>query len=580
VFRSIVVVVCLLAAAVSPAVAAARPATDADLDRVAADTAVLRDPSGRWTLDDVRKHSDRFQHRGSLPIDVRASEFAPSVLWFRLHPRSADSQLWYVRLRYQVDHADLQYVMPDGNVTTIPFGMLVPVARRPVPSSEVLAPVPAGALRNGTLYLRIVTPDDRFAIFDLRPASWLLVHEAGSEGERLLALAATIGMVVALGLVGLILGLIFRDPTFLWYAGTMLALAVYEFTAPGLAWRFLWPNSSLPYTPMVYLTYVLYLALVVAFSRVLLRLPETAPMLWRVLRIAYAIVFVCAAVVTVWPNLAERLDLLSLLDPLASGLFLCAVLLSGFAVWLRQRDALSATYCIAFGGGMVGMIIAAAGRHGLIHETLGTVAAAGIGAAWQAIFLGAALAERALASNQKVDILKSERDDLEAVALRDALTGVWNRRAFETRLADEWQRSVRSEVNLALVLFDVDHFKAYNDAYGHQQGDTTLAAVARCLGLAIRRPYDLLARYGGEEFVLLLPGCGLEDAKRIAESARAAVHAAEIPHPTAESGVVTVSVGVGGRIPGKVDDPAKLVAVADRALYAAKRLGRDRVVVA
>jgi diguanylate cyclase (GGDEF)-like protein len=90
----------------------------------------------------------------------------------------------------------------------------------------------------------------------------------------------------------------------------------------------------------------------------------------------------------------------------------------------------------------------------------------------------------------------------------------------------------------------------------------------------------LLARYGGEEFVLLLPGCGLEDAKRIAESARAAVHAAEIPHPTAESGFVTVSVGVGGRVPGKVDDPGKLVAVADRALYAAKRLGRDRVVVA
>jgi diguanylate cyclase (GGDEF)-like protein len=581
VFRSIAVaVVCLLAATFSPAVAASRPAIDASLDRVAADTAVLRDPTGHWTLDDVRKHSDRFQHRGTLPIDVRASVFAPSVLWFRLHPRSNDNQLWYVRLRYQVDRAGLYYVRADGTVDSIPFGMLVPVARRPVPSSEVLAPVPAGALHDGTLYLRIVTPDERFATFDLRPASWLLVHEAGSEGERLLALAATIGMVVALGLVGLILGVIFRDPIFLWYAGTMLALAIYEFTAPGLAWRFLWPALSLSYTPLVYLTYVVYLALVVAFSRVLLRLPETAPAMWRVLRIAYAIVFVSAAVVTVWPNLAERLDILSLLDPFASGLFLGAVLLSGFAVWRRQRDLLSATYCLAFGGGMIGMMIAAAGRHGLIHETLGTVAAAGIGAAWQAIFLGAALAERALASSQKVDILKSERDDLEAVALRDALTGVWNRRAFETRLADEWQRSVRSEVNLALVLFDVDHFKAYNDAYGHQQGDTTLAAVARCLGLAIRRPYDLLARYGGEEFVLLLPGCGLEDAKRIAESARAAVHAAEIPHPTAESGVVTVSVGVGGRIPGKVDDPAKLVAVADRALYAAKRLGRDRVVVA
>jgi len=579
VFRSLaVVVVCLLTAAFSPTIAAARPTADSALGSSLDLTAVLRDPTGRWTLDDVRKHGDRFV-RG-IPIDLHSTALTPSVIWYRLRPRANGGQPWYLRLPYQVDRAELDYVPTSGAIQQIGFGMLVPVAHRPVPSSEVLAPVPARALHDGTLYLRIVTPDDRFATFDLRPASWLLLHEAGSEGEQLLALAATIGMVVALALVGLILGVIFRDPIFLWYAGTMIALAFYEFTAPALAWRFLWPGASLPYTPLVYLTYLAYLALVVAFSRVLLRLTEIAPMMWRVLRVAYALVFVAAVLITVWPNLADRLDLVLLLDPFASGVFLFAVLLSGFAVWRRQRDALSATYCIAFAGGMVGILTSAAGRHGIIHETLWTVAAAGIGAAWQAIFLGAALAERALATSQRADILRSERDDLEAVALRDALTGVWNRRAFEARLADEWQRSVRSEVNLALVLFDVDHFKAYNDAYGHQQGDTTLAAVARCLGLAIRRPYDLLARYGGEEFVLLLPGCGLEDAKRIAESARAAVHAAEIPHPTAESGVVTVSVGVGGRVPGKVDDPAKLVAVADRALYAAKRLGRDRVVVA
>jgi diguanylate cyclase (GGDEF)-like protein len=580
VFRSIaLVVVCLLTAAFSPAIAAPRPGPDLAIGGTQADAAALRDPTGRWTLDDVRKRGDRFR-RGGLPVDIHTNALAPSVLWYRLRPRANGGQPWYVRLPDQVDRAGLYYVASDGAVQQVAFGMLVPVARRPVPSSEVLAPVPAAALREGTLYLRVVTADDRFATFDLRPASWLLLHESGSEGERLLALAATIGMVIALGLVGLILGIILRDPIFLWYAGTMLALALYEFTAPALAWRFLWPDSSLPYVPMVYLTYLVYLALVVAFSRMLLRLPEVAPMMWRVLRIGYAFVFVAAALVTIWPNLADRLDLVALLDPLTSGAFLCALLLSGFAVWRRQRDTLSATYCVAFAGGMIGIIVSAAGRHGFLHETLWTVAAAGIGAAWQAIFLGAALAERALATSQRADILRSERDDLEAVALRDALTGVWNRRAFESRLADEWQRAVRSEVNLALVLFDVDHFKAYNDAYGHQQGDTTLAAVARCLGLAIRRPYDLLARYGGEEFVLLLPGCGLEDAKRIAESARAAVHAAEIPHPTAESGFVTVSVGVGGRVPGKVDDPGKLVAVADRALYAAKRLGRDRVVVA
>jgi diguanylate cyclase (GGDEF)-like protein len=565
----------------TPAVALSRPSTaDAAEQSVVADTMVLRDPTGNWQLDDVRKRSDRFQPRSKLSLNLSASALAPCVMWFRLHPRVRDDQMWYVRLPYQADRADLIYVAPSGAVTRVAFGMLVPVERRSVPSSEVIAQVPSQALHAGTLYLRVVVPGDRFATFDLRPLSWVIVHEAGSEGERLLALAAAIGMVVALGLVGLILGITLRDTTFLWYAATMIVLALYEFTAPALAWHFLWPFASLSYMPIVYLTYCAYLALVVMFSRVLLRLPETSPSLWRVLRVAYALVFVCAVLVTVWPNLAERLVILGFLDPIASGVFLIAVLASGAAVWMRQRDRMSATYCIAFAGGMIGTMIAAAGRHGLIHESLMTVAAAGIGAAWQAVFLGAALAERALASSKTVEVLKSERDDLEAVALRDGLTGVWNRRAFETRLADEWNRSVRSDVNIALIIFDVDYFKDYNDAYGHQKGDTALIAVARGIGMAVRRPYDCLARYGGEEFVLLLPGCGLDDAKRIGESARVAVRAANIPHPTSESGFVTVSVGVAGRIPGKVDEPAKLVAIADRALYAAKRLGRDRVVVA
>jgi diguanylate cyclase (GGDEF)-like protein len=564
----------------TPALASARPAPTADSQAYPADTVELRDPTGRWTLDDVRRHDDRFVVPAKLPIAVAANALWPDVLWFRLRPRASDTQMWYVRLPYQVDHADLTYVAPDGHTSTTAFGMLVPVTKRPVPSSEVVAPVPPQAMHEGTLYLRVVSPGNRFATFDLRPLSWMVVHEAGSEGERVLALAAAIGMVVALGLVGLILGLTFRDSTYLWYAATMLALAIYEFTAPALAWRFLWPGASLSYMPLVYLTYVAYLASVVVFSRVLLRLPETSPTLWRLLRIAYAIVFVSSVLVTVWPNIADRLDILALIDPLSSGLFLLVVLAAGITVWIRAREMLSATYCVAFAGGMFGTMVAAAGRHGLIHETLLTVAAAGIGAAWQAIFLGAALAERALASSHKAELLKSERDDLEAVALRDALTGVWNRRAFETRLADEWRRSVRSEVNLALIIFDVDHFKDYNDAYGHQKGDSALAAVARGIGMAVRRPYDCLARYGGEEFVLLLPGCGLEDAKKIAETARAEVRAANIPHPSSESGFVTVSVGVAGRIPGKVDEPAKLVAIADRALYSAKSLGRDRVVVA
>lgn len=167
---------------------------------------------------------------------------------------------------------------------------------------------------------------------------------------------------------------------------------------------------------------------------------------------------------------------------------------------------------------------------------------------------------------------------LERLSAIDALTGIANRRRLDEALAGLFKESARKGEALAAAMVDIDHFKAYNDRYGHPAGDDCLRLVARTLAECLERPIDIAARYGGEEFLVLLPGTGLEGAAVVAERIRAAVEAKALPH--SESRVaeyVTVSVGYASLRPQPGQDPYSLVEVADKALYAAKERGRNRI---
>lgn len=176
----------------------------------------------------------------------------------------------------------------------------------------------------------------------------------------------------------------------------------------------------------------------------------------------------------------------------------------------------------------------------------------------------------------------SERRALEEhllrLSLNDSLTGIANRRAFEARFAEEWHRAGRSGAPLALLLLDVDHFKAYNDNLGHPAGDECLRQVATRLQGSMRRPEDLLARYGGEEFAVLLPATDSAGAMIFAHHLLNVLHRAALPHPASPvSQHVTLSIGVASTKQFADRAPAALVAAADAALYAAKAGGRDRI---
>lgn len=171
---------------------------------------------------------------------------------------------------------------------------------------------------------------------------------------------------------------------------------------------------------------------------------------------------------------------------------------------------------------------------------------------------------------------------LQQMTTQDSLTGIANRRAFDGALDLEWRHALRSGEPLSLMMIDVDHFKIYNDSYGHPAGDGCLRAVAQALKSVVTRNTDLLARYGGEEFAVLLSHTDAASAARVAERLRLAVATLGIRNDAVDAGYVTISIGVAcvrsSRVGARLNSTA-LVEMADQELYAAKAAGRNRVAV-
>lgn len=165
---------------------------------------------------------------------------------------------------------------------------------------------------------------------------------------------------------------------------------------------------------------------------------------------------------------------------------------------------------------------------------------------------------------------------LEQLATRDGLTGLANRRCFDDTLQAEWQRALRHQQPLSLLMVDVDNFKQYNDAYGHLGGDECLQRIASAVSSEMRAN-DLVARYGGEEFAVILPNQSLKGAAIVAERIRCRVEQLRLPNLGSKQHVVTVSIGAATALAAPENDPSQLVATADSALYRAKHMGRNRI---
>jgi diguanylate cyclase (GGDEF)-like protein len=186
---------------------------------------------------------------------------------------------------------------------------------------------------------------------------------------------------------------------------------------------------------------------------------------------------------------------------------------------------------------------------------------------------------RLIHQSQLYQQLEAANRMLQHLASVDSLTQVANRRQFDDHLHQEWERMSREQSSLSIILCDIDFFKLYNDAKGHQAGDNCLMHIAKAIAAAVSRPNDLAARYGGEEFVAILPNTNVSEAICVANNIRAGIAALKLPHPNSKiSSYITLSMGIAAVSlacdPGLL--PENLVAAADQALYEAKAQGRDR----
>lgn len=194
-------------------------------------------------------------------------------------------------------------------------------------------------------------------------------------------------------------------------------------------------------------------------------------------------------------------------------------------------------------------------------------------AVFMSIPIAMALAER----NELETSLYRVQDELKGLAATDALTGLGNRRAFDEALEREWTRAIRYREPISLALLDIDHFKKFNDHYGHKPGDECLSKVGHLLTETVFRPGDMIARYGGEEFAIVLPGTSAEGALQVAERVRQIVEHQGWRHVGSPEGCITVSVGVATIEPTPRQPKTTLFEQADAALYKAKAQGRNRV---
>lgn len=176
--------------------------------------------------------------------------------------------------------------------------------------------------------------------------------------------------------------------------------------------------------------------------------------------------------------------------------------------------------------------------------------------------------------------LREANQRLEALSISDPLTGLANRRRLDEVLRSEWLRALRSRDSIGVLMIDIDHFKRYNDRYGHVSGDRCLRTVAAALQATLRQNVDLAARYGGEEFTMILPGADAATAVHVANRVHAAVLALQEPHAASALGYVTISIGVASLAPTNEIDVGQLIELADAALYRSKQQGRNRVTLA
>ncbi len=471
----------------------------------------------------------------------------------------------YVELAPSVGRAILSFrPRGSGRFATVTFGMREPFADRAI--ARVVPTVRLPDLQPGTLLRLDLALDDAAPDRPLAQVVDQAQLDAEDATTRRLADFAVffIGIFVSLAVANAFVFAFVRDRSYLIYCAWMLVNALFATTyLHRSAWAWLWPHLSLPDIGTQAAIVMLEMLFLLAFARSFMQTARIVPRLDRlVLRLAIAIGALAALAAYAFPSVR----LVGPIDGFVLFLMLTIAFVAlVFVLGLAALRAGSRPARFFVGSNALVSLIASALALATVagHEVTGT-------SAYLALMGGQSIEGWIL-----FGALASRLDETIRAHLTDALTGIANRRAFDECLAREWERAARDRRPIALLLMDVDRFKAFNDTYGHVQGDRALRAIARAIGENVHRPGDICARYGGEEFAVILADTDASGASEVAETILQSVRALARPHRGSPLGILTVSIGVAVAVPQPGTSPS-IVQPADAALYRAKRDGRDR----
>ncbi|WP_176761460.1 GGDEF domain-containing protein [Billgrantia gudaonensis] len=501
----------------------------------------------------------------ALPVDERYSlGIVGEPVWLAITLPALDGPR-FLHLDNPLLHDVVLYRhRPDGAAAWQPVArhVMQPLIGEPQPAWRPIFPVET----LGTYLLKIdSTQSLRFGLHLQTPEVLERDWRAFTLGQGLY-----LGLVLGLALYNSVLLLSLRDSSYFWYLGFVLGIAGYFIGQKGLLHE-VWPSLSIATNEALMFTALAVGATsALQFCRRFLLMPREDPFLGRCLRAVGW--FAAIGIALAWTHPGHpTLIFFSLFGTAVMGLFLVSAIRA-----LCRRFRPARWLLLAWGALVLGAAVFILATYGWLPHHFLTYYGFQLGSAIEVTLLSLALADRISLLRRERQSLLDEQARLHGMSYTDGLTGLSNRRYLDEYLAVAAKAAVTDGKPLSLVMLDLDRFKAFNDRWGHLEGDRALQHLAKVMRDAVRDE-DTVCRYGGEEFVLVLPGRDAAQALDIAERLRLELASRPLRLESGDDVILTATLGVASHVPG--ESTASLLDRADQALYRGKRAGRNRVVL-
>ena len=575
-----------------------RPEGDpAAADTLAKATSYYEDKSTNQSLEDLLKDNSVLWQ--PLPEKVPSFGFSSSAFWLRLHTCAAEepTQSAVLEIAYPLlDHIRVLGLLDQTIVYDVLSGDSLPFSQRPVKHRNFVFFLP-DLQKDLNLYIRVQTKSAMQIPLQLSTAEEFFAHNQ----REILLQGLYFGIILAMVLYNAFLFFFLRERPYLLYVLFTTCYLGFQGVFQGLFQQFLFDSVWLQkYSLLIFGFLSILFANLFALS--FLNLPVKNVLISRILRAVGWVSSVAAMLAAFFPY--EIMVKLMLALAIPSSLL---IMFGGCKLWWTGHLP-ARIFTVAWSTLLVSFVLASLNKFAIVPRVFWTENILQIGSLLQVILLPIALAERVneekrqrilaeqhlstsleekvrertLALNQALGQLETANAELSQMSHTDSLTQIANRRSFDLQLALEYKSATRRGHPLALIMIDIDHFKQFNDTYGHQVGDKVLRAVAKILKQLAARPGDSIYRYGGEEFAVLLNNTDLAGAEIVAEKMRSAIEKSPVLIHD-RSFFVTISAGLSIYTPHSpmslISSPEDLMHQADIQLYQAKEKGRNRLEV-